>query len=369
MSSSRTGTLMMHSTPATPMHIQQHLQNSKGSLEHQNIYSPQPTGSNPATLSRIQLRSAGGGAEVLGSQQPQQQLIAVPVSNTHPNHGSASSNSSSCDYAGGGGGARSSGDGGSSVGHGGSILGAGDSNYATLSKISELRNCGTSLVDPEEEESSHYSLIRRPDGQADEPNYSSIRESDAGYESLQVAAAAASSGGGNSNPSYGIDTPQVRDQVYETLRGVAGVTGGHYANATASLNRRTPTAPAKRNHTVHKTGIVGLPGFSSPRRSRRGEASNHPSGNDEAMALYARVDPAKKKKNRESGSDCASSPGSNPCSPIRESAMGVAGDSPTKNLIQKFDRIGLTNSHHLVSTATPPGGNNTNNNNNNNNSG
>ena len=44
MSSSRTGTLMMHSTPATPMHIQQHLQNSKGSLEHQNIYSPQPTG-------------------------------------------------------------------------------------------------------------------------------------------------------------------------------------------------------------------------------------------------------------------------------------------------------------------------------------
>ena len=40
------------------------------------------------------------------------------------------------------------------------------------------------------------------------------------------------------------------------------------------------------------------------------------------MALYARVDPAKKKKNRESGSDCASSPGSNPCSPIRESAMG-----------------------------------------------
>ena len=44
---------------------------------------------------------------------------------------------------------------------------------------------------------------------------------------------------------------------------------------------------------------------------------------------------------------------------------GVGGDSPTKNLIQKFDRIGLTNSHHLVSTATPPGGNNTNNNNNN----
>ena len=92
---------------------------------------------------------------------------------------------------------------------------------------------------------------RRPDGQADEPNYSSIRESDAGYESLQVAAAA--SAGGNSNPSYGIDTPQVRDQVYETLRGVAGVTGGHYANATASLNRRTPTAPAKRNHTGTKS--------------------------------------------------------------------------------------------------------------------
>ena len=96
---------------------------------------------------------------------------------------------------------------------------------------------------------------RRPDGQADEPNYSSIRESDAGYESLQVAAAAASSGGGNSNPSYGIDTPQVRDQVYETLRGVAGVTGGHYANATASLNRRTPTAPAKRNHTGTKSVV------------------------------------------------------------------------------------------------------------------
>ena len=46
-----------------------------------------------------------------------------------------------------------------------------ESNYATLSKINELRGSSSS----QEEEDPHYSLIRRPDGQADEPNYSSIR--------------------------------------------------------------------------------------------------------------------------------------------------------------------------------------------------
>ena len=84
--------------------------------------------------------------------------------------------SSTCDY---GGGARSSGDGGSSI-HGGGPGATGapgevaaESNYATLSKINERLLSGRTTADIEED--PNYSLIRRPDGQADEPNYSSIR--------------------------------------------------------------------------------------------------------------------------------------------------------------------------------------------------
>ena len=85
--------------------------------------------------------------------------------------------SSTCDY---GGGARSSGDGGSSI-HGGGpgVTGAPgevaavESNYATLSKINERLISGRTAADIEED--PNYSLIRRPNGQADEPNYSSIR--------------------------------------------------------------------------------------------------------------------------------------------------------------------------------------------------
>ena len=86
--------------------------------------------------------------------------------------------SSTCDY---GGGARSSGDGGSSI-HGGGPgatgapgeVAAAESNYATLSKINERLISGRTATGDIEED-PNYSLIRRPDGQADEPNYSSIR--------------------------------------------------------------------------------------------------------------------------------------------------------------------------------------------------
>ena len=91
----------------------------------------------------------------------------TPNNNTSLNANIESSTSSSSEY---GGGARSSGDGGSSI-H------AEESNYATLTKINEFRG-------DEEEEDSHYSLIRKPDGQADDSKYPMTRESDGGYESL-----------------------------------------------------------------------------------------------------------------------------------------------------------------------------------------
>ena len=96
-----------------------------------------------------------------------------------------------------------------------------------------------------------------------------------------------------------------------------------------------------------KTAIVGLPGFASPRTGRKGRGGK----GDDAMALYARVDRSKKKKNRDSGgtsSDGCSS-GSQPCSPSEGPSSQL---SPTKSLIQKFNSIGLTNSHHTVSCNT-----------------
>ena len=62
-------------------------------------------------------------------------------------------------------GSRSAGDGGS------------ESNYATLNdKSSQKPNiiCDED-EEEEEEEESHYSLIRKPDGQADEANYNTLR--------------------------------------------------------------------------------------------------------------------------------------------------------------------------------------------------
>ena len=58
-----------------------------------------------------------------------------------------------------------------SAGDGGS-----ESNYATLND----KNCTSSrrhqlLCDDDEEEESHYSLIRKPDGQADEGSYNTMR--------------------------------------------------------------------------------------------------------------------------------------------------------------------------------------------------
>lgn len=59
-------------------------------------------------------------------------------------------------------GSRSAGDGGS------------ESNYATVNdKSSQKPNM--ICDEDEEEEESHYSLIRKPDGQADEANYNTLR--------------------------------------------------------------------------------------------------------------------------------------------------------------------------------------------------
>ena len=60
-------------------------------------------------------------------------------------------------------GSRSAGDGGS------------ESNYATVNDKSSQRPNTICDEDEEEEEESHYSLIRKPDGQADEGNYNTLR--------------------------------------------------------------------------------------------------------------------------------------------------------------------------------------------------
>ena len=60
-------------------------------------------------------------------------------------------------------GSRSAGDGGS------------ESNYATVNDKSNQKNSSMCDEDDEEEEESHYSLIRKPDGQADEGPYSTLR--------------------------------------------------------------------------------------------------------------------------------------------------------------------------------------------------
>ena len=61
-------------------------------------------------------------------------------------------------------GSRSAGDGGS------------ESNYATVNdKSCQKPNMICDEDEEEEEEESHYSLIRKPDGQADEANYNTLR--------------------------------------------------------------------------------------------------------------------------------------------------------------------------------------------------
>lgn len=121
---------------------------------------------------------------------------------------------------------------------------------------------------------------------------------------------------------------EVQDQVYETLR----------KNASEYEN----TMHLKKPNGKNPTAIIGLPGFSSPRAARK---SKNDSNND-AMALYARVDRSKKKKNRDSGSS-----GSSPTSPTEEGGPS-SKLSPTKTLINKFNSIGLTNSHHTISCNT-----------------
>ena len=60
-------------------------------------------------------------------------------------------------------GSRSAGDGGS------------ESNYATVNDKSNRKPNISCDEDEEDEEESHYSLIRKPDGQADEGPYSTLR--------------------------------------------------------------------------------------------------------------------------------------------------------------------------------------------------
>ena len=129
-------------------------------------------------------------------------------------------------------------------------------------------------------------------------------------------------------------TADVREKVYETLR----KNGPGYENVNTAGMQYNPSSSAKlegnqqllmnvpvstsgpmpvqcqnsaghtSRHTSTTTNILGLSGFSSPYNARKkslqqgapGNVTNSPNS-DDAMALYARVDRTKKKKNRESG--------------------------------------------------------------------
>ena len=155
------GTLVLNSTPVTPLHIQQ--MQPSGQHQHHNIYTTQPT---VAAVAQTAAATMGKDGSLTSFRSPQQPQVAIG------NFSNLNVSSSSSEY-GAGQGARSSGDGGSAP----STV-ADDSNYATLTNLGQGH-------EDDLEEDSHYSLIRKPDGQADEPKYSTLRESDGGYESLQ----------------------------------------------------------------------------------------------------------------------------------------------------------------------------------------
>ncbi|XP_071750190.1 uncharacterized protein [Lepeophtheirus salmonis] len=243
-------------------------------------------------------------------------LPILPSSSQHLHH--------SRDVSGG-----SSSIGGRSAGDGGSVVD--EANYATLLQENIADN---------DNESSHYTLIRKPDGRADEPNYSTLsrksstqtrgpQPDDPGYESLNHQR---SRNGQKlrSDPTYvslGIDAPEVREQVYETLRkNSSGYESMQRSISSGTTGSATSQSTVIKNSSENNSPIPHIP--------------------QDLMALYARVDPSKKKKNRESGSsldsltsEIKSSLTSPPPSSSSSSTKG-GGLSPTKSLIQKFNSIG-----------------------------
>ena len=128
--------------------------------------------------------------------------------------------------------------------------------------------------------------------------------------------------------SHNLIPAEVREQVYETLRkhcsGYANANeisqqhysqpsshienGGPYTSTNAPMSTNTSSFQPQgvNNPRSAATNITGISGFASPlnvRRQQQQVATNELAATSkaDAMALYAKVDPAKKKKNRDSG--------------------------------------------------------------------
>lgn len=248
---------------------------------------------------------------------------------------------------------RSSGDGGSEIDM------DSEAPYATLKTRNE--------IETEEEEESHYSLIRQPDGRADDPAYSPLgieggylgstqSSDDAGYESLHQHQEALKAG--NLQPSMnvmGIESTEVREKVYETLR--------RHEDIMSQSVLSTGCSSSGSSHSV--TAVPGSKSIKGIRSSLALRFSHPvpdpqpsppelppPPENCDISELYAKVDRSKKKKNR----DSASSSDTTPCSPQDRSStlpghvQSQMEMSPTKSLIQKFNTLGT---HERLEGASP----------------
>eukprot|EP00095_Tigriopus_kingsejongensis_P011505 maker-scaffold56_size446035-snap-gene-3.30 protein:Tk11505 transcript:maker-scaffold56_size446035-snap-gene-3.30-mRNA-1 annotation:"nitrite reductase" len=142
-------------------------------------------------------------------------------------------------------------------------------------------------------------------------------------------------------------TREVREKVYETLRRHEDVMNQSVVSTGCSSSGSTTSVAAMPNSKSIKGIRSNLAlRFSKPVPDPQPSPPElpPPPENCDISALYARVDHAKKKKNRES----ASSSDASPCSPNSyvESSSTLPehthhGEmSPTKSLIQKFNTLG-----------------------------
>ena len=142
---------------------------------------------------------------------------------------------------------------------------------------------------------------------------------------------------------------QVREQVYETLRkqqhqqhptysevmtssSGSSNCGGQSATGPPVITPK-PTIKGIRSKLTLPTTNPGSPPRAAARRHRDRSPPELPPPPQDVSDLYAKVDRAKKKKNRES-----SESGSNACSPAGSEQHAQV--SPTKSLIQKFNTLG-----------------------------
>jgi len=208
-----------------------------------------------------------------------------------------------------------------------------EANYATLKNLTDED------LELMEDEDSHYALVRQPDGKADEPEYSSLSEAlhapsdDGGYESLQH----------RTQPIYvGIDSPEVQEKVYRTLRHHVVVPPPNLSSLPRSLSSiEAGASTASTMASPRMTGLIGINGFSrTPSLQRRKK--------EQATAdLYARVDRSKKKRSLEDNN--GSPPGHIEVSPLTSPTT----DSSSINSNRTTAAVSTVIRVNPVSTASP----------------